>query len=361
MKEERIFTENPEEDLWRELLQFSYKANIERYFSEHSITPDANVVDCIIGSVLQAYEYYKASVNVNLQISPLLMYYGTTNLLYGMSSLMDGKIHEIHRHGMKPNASTINNGYIADATVNFEDPIHGGIHVFCRNLGYTEDLTKSGPWKLKDFLSSIAEISYDFKKCYSVAMANTIMLDVFNTPNGKIERVYFNSSNRANIEEALSRVQDFNKSYLPAQIGKDRIGEEYFILRHKMVSKDLSASSFSGQPYLQAAIEKNGRFYTLPTLMNYYVALFIMGSLCRYHPEIWSPFVMNDTTGERLLIERLLYHAKRIIPNLVLDSLYGYENTFVTEKYSIIDTVKLVGEHEVQELVTKTSHTEKVC
>ena len=58
MKEERIFTENPEEDLWRELLQFSYKANIERYFSEHSITPDANVVDCIIGSVLQAYELY---------------------------------------------------------------------------------------------------------------------------------------------------------------------------------------------------------------------------------------------------------------------------------------------------------------
>ena len=108
MREQRIFTENPEKDLWRELLQFSYKANIEKYFSEHSICSEENVVDCIIGSVLQAYEYFKASGTVNLQISPLLLYYGTTNLLYGMSSLMDGKFHEIHRHGMKPNSSTIN-------------------------------------------------------------------------------------------------------------------------------------------------------------------------------------------------------------------------------------------------------------
>ena len=62
---------------------------------------------------------------------------------------------------------------------------------------------------------------------------------------------------------------------------------------------------------------------------------------------------MNDTTGERLLIERLLYHAKRMIPNMVLDFIYGYKNIYVTEKYSITDTVKLVSEHEVQELIQK--------
>ena len=32
-----IFTESPEEDLWRELLQYSYRANVSRYLKEHSL------------------------------------------------------------------------------------------------------------------------------------------------------------------------------------------------------------------------------------------------------------------------------------------------------------------------------------
>ena len=152
--------------------------------------------------------------------------------------------------------------------MNFEDPIHGGIHVFCRNMGYAEDLTKSGPWQLKDFLSSIAEISYDFKRCYSIAVSNTIMLEVFNTPNGKIEKVYFNSDNGTAIQEVLSRVENFNKTYLPVQVGKDKTGNAYYILRRRMVSNEISKESFSGQPYLTAAVVKNGKNYTLPTLIN---------------------------------------------------------------------------------------------
>ena len=99
MNEDKIFTENPENELWRELLQYSYKTNIERYFDEKSLDKNEEVMDCISGSFLQAYEYYKSSINVNLQITPLLLYYGTTNLLYGMSSLFKGKISEIHNHG----------------------------------------------------------------------------------------------------------------------------------------------------------------------------------------------------------------------------------------------------------------------
>ena len=35
-----IFTESPEEDLWRELLQYSYRANVSRYLKEHSLDED---------------------------------------------------------------------------------------------------------------------------------------------------------------------------------------------------------------------------------------------------------------------------------------------------------------------------------
>jgi hypothetical protein len=352
MNEDKIFTENPESELWRELLQYSYKANVERYFKDHSFAISDKVTDSIIGSFLQAYEYYKASTNTNLQISPLLLYYGTTNLLFGMSSLFAGEISVIHNHGMKPNASTIKD-YIAETSVTFENPQHGGIHIYAKALGYNDDLTQYGNWSLMEFLASIAEISADYKKCYSQNCSNILMLDIFNTPNGKIEKIYFDSKDYSDILDVASNVEGIDKSYLRFQNGKDRDGTEYLILRHKMAGKDISKVSFSGQPYLQAGHIKNGKLITIPTILNMYIALFVMGSLCRYHPEIWSPFVLNDMTGEKLLIEKFLYYARRMIPNIVLNAIYNKRITYVTEKYTPKETIKLVGEHEVQELVKK--------
>lgn len=357
MNEDKIFTENPESELWRELLQYSYKANVERYFKDHSITKDDKVTDCIIGSFLQAHEYYKASTNVNLQIAPLLLYYGTTNLLFGMSSLFAGKICEITNHGMKPNSSTIKD-YIAETSITFENPQHGGIHIFANALGYREDLTQYGNWKLIEFLASIAEISADYKKCYSKNCGNVLMLDVFNTPNGRIEKIYYNNTNSSDLFKVANNVEEINKSYLKFQNGKDRDGTEYYILRHKMTGKDISKISFSGQPYLQAGYKKNGKLITIPTILNMYISLFIMGSLCRYHPEIWSPFVLNDITGEKLLIEKFLYYARRMIPNIVLNTIQYKRITYVTEKYAPKETIKLVGEHEVKELVKKEVYTQ---
>ena len=113
-----IFTESPEEDLWRELLQYSYRANVSRYLKEHSLDEDEDTINTIIGSFLQANEYFKASKSANLQISPLLLYYGATNLLLGLTSLMTGKRPEIKNHGMTAIDSTIST-YIAEANVVF--------------------------------------------------------------------------------------------------------------------------------------------------------------------------------------------------------------------------------------------------
>ena len=72
-------------------MQFSYKANVERYLEEHNLVKSEDTINTIIGSFLQANEYFKASKSANLQISPLLLYYGATNLLLGLTSLMTGK------------------------------------------------------------------------------------------------------------------------------------------------------------------------------------------------------------------------------------------------------------------------------
>ncbi len=352
MEDEKIFTENPESELWRELLQYSYKSNVDRYFDDHSLVKDNKVSDCIIGSFLQANEYYKASKNANLQIAPLLLYYGTTNLLLGMSSLFSGKTYEIKNHGMKLEPPK-GEKRIAETSVRFTNPNNGGIHVFAKELGYCDDLTKTGEWILKSFFASIAEIDADYKRCYSENCSNVLMLDVFNTPDGRIDKIYYNSTNYDNILDTTHNVEGFSKSYLKINKGADRNGVEYFILRRKMMGKDISMTSFSGQPYLQSGHIKNGKLITIPTILNMYISLYILGTLCRYYPEIWSPFVLNDMTGEKMLIEKLLYFARRMIPNIVLNRIHNKRITYVTDKYTPKETIKLVGEHEVQELVKK--------
>ena len=41
-----VFSENPEKDLWRELLQFSYDANISRYVKKKGLTRQYEGLSC---------------------------------------------------------------------------------------------------------------------------------------------------------------------------------------------------------------------------------------------------------------------------------------------------------------------------
>lgn len=86
-----IFSENPEIDLWRELLSYTYERNIERYASERSLQVDQDAKTTIAGSFLQANEYFHAVKDSSLHIAPLLLYYGSINLFYGVACLLDCK------------------------------------------------------------------------------------------------------------------------------------------------------------------------------------------------------------------------------------------------------------------------------
>ena len=350
---DEIYSENPEQDIWRELLQFTYEANIIRWKKLDGCSEDDEIVQCISGSFLQANEYYKAATDANLQIAPLLLYYGTTNLLYGMSCLISGSKAVVENHGMKLKLPE-KMEFIADAGVHFLSPKDGGVHVAARAMGFEEDLTVFGDWALKEFFDSLAEIRRDYNRCYGVLCGKTLMLDVFHTPDGDVQKIYYTAEDRQETERLIYMVDNFEKNYLPVTCGQDNETErEYFILRKKLNGKDITEISYSGQPYLRAAHEKNGKCITLPTLLNMYIALFILASLCRYHPAVWNPFVRKDTTGERLLIEKFLYYARRMIPEIVLKQILNRDLQYVSRRYQPRDTIRHVGEHEIQELVKK--------
>lgn len=224
-----VFSENPENDLWRELLQFSYEANINRYLSKKGLHANDETINCIVGSFLQADEYYRSAKDANLQISPLLLYYGTTNLLYGMVNLLSGRKNIIANHGMKIFVPA-HMSFIADTTIRFLSPSDGGVHVIARAIGFNPDLTNFGDWSLREFLDSIAEISSDFIQCYEVNAGRVAMLERFNTPDGKMEKIYFSEENKEHILALLQDVEGFDKSYLRLSVGKEReTSKEYFM------------------------------------------------------------------------------------------------------------------------------------
>ena len=347
-----VFSENPENDLWRELLQYTYEANIRRFSEKMGRSVDEKTIDCITGSFLQAYEYYKSAKNANLQISPLLLYYGSTNLLYGMANLLKGEIVKISNHGMKIIIPD-NMKFIADTQIRFNSPLEGGVHVIAKVFDFNDDMTGFKDWTLKEFLDSLAEISNEYQNCFEVPCGKIAMLDVVNTPDGKVEKIYFDYDNKNDIIQLLSNVNGFNKSYLSPTESKDCSNITYFVLRHKLNGKDISEISYSGQPYLRASHYKNSKYVTVPTIMNMYISLFVLASLCRYSPEKWSPFVLKDTTGERLLIEKFLFFARRMIPNIVLNKIVNDNVQYTAKRYEPLDTIKFVGEHQVQEMIKK--------
>ena len=60
-----VFSENPESDLWRELLQFSYEANINRYLSKKGLHATAETIH----SLKKFYEldFHRSRNRTNLQ------------------------------------------------------------------------------------------------------------------------------------------------------------------------------------------------------------------------------------------------------------------------------------------------------
>lgn len=350
----KVFSENPEEDLWRELLQFAYEANIRRYCAKNGHNSlDEDVINRITGSFLQAQEYYVLSEEANLHVSPLLLYYGTTNLLYGMANLLDPGNVVVKTHGMKIDIPETHN-FIADTIVRFNSPRDGGVHVLSKAMGFELNLTQHGDWRFKEFLDSIAEINDDYIRCYDATFGRIIPLDEFNTPDGKLERVYFTEDNAEEVQNLLLNVEGFQQSYLNPQVSEENLsGRKFFILRHKLNGKEICDTAYSGQPYLTASHHKNGHMVKIPKFVNMYVSLYVLASLCRYHPEVWNPFVQEDSTGERLLMEKLLFYCRRMLPNMVLNRILSDDIQYLSDKYQPTNTVEFIGVHKVKELVGK--------
>ena len=346
MSVRKIYSESPGEDQWQLILRYAYPHNIFEYLKNNGISdPDDNLVENISGSILQAKEYYDASKMSSLHVAPLLLYYGTSNLLFGIANLIKGKVHHIDDHGMKlkkPKPSM----RICDIEIKTLGKKSGALSVFDNVFSNGTDLPNSGLWKNIELLGSIPDLLEEFLSCYDDGLPFTIPVEIVKDKKSDLERVAYSSLGRyASVDDAFSNVNNFSANYLsPQETGK------YIILRYRVNSSDIGIYSIAGQKYLPVSHKKNTKLYNPSLELIIFMVLFSLGFVSRYHPEIWTPFTRNDTTGEKLVIEKLLNYVRRQLPNLVLSRLYNEKLLFVTEQMGLLDLTNSIDKTEVEEI-----------
>lgn len=348
METKKIFTESPEDEQWRMLLYFTYPNNIKQHFDKLGITnPPNELPDRISGSISQAKEYFDATKASSLQIAPLLLYYGVTNLFDGILSLTSGNLNTISDHGMRlkiPN----NNCSIADLEVTPRNPKTGALSVFNRSFSPQFNICETGMWKVIELFSSIPDIFDDFVTCYASNEPHVIPIYVIKERNSVIEQIESSVMQRfSSYQEALSRVIDYKLCYLPFQ---GSLQTKDITLRQKMNAEEIGVHALSGYKYLQLAHKKNGHLVCPSMEIVMFMVLYSLGFISRYHPQIWNPFVRNDISGEKLLIEKFLFYSRRILPNLALNYIYQKRICFVTESQGMSDLSRIIPQEEIQEI-----------
>lgn len=344
-----MFSEHPEKEIWEILLKFTYANNIERYLKENNFEVSEDLVQTIAGSFAQAYEYFLLSDKASLQVSPLLLYYGATNLLYGTSCLINGKLLKVKNHGIKL-IEPINHGNITNLKFKFSDSNSGGMSVYFYSLSSSIlNLTNTDEWSIKEVMGSIIETVEDFSNLYGVDQVYVVPLTKVLLEHEDFFLIKQNFFENDELLELINNIPDFASNYLEPQIN---INQE-MIIRRKVNGKFLHQISFTGQKFLSVGHNKNNINVILPYFLNFCVILFVFGSLCRYNPEIWNPFVQKDTTGEKNLIAKIIRISRRQLPNIVLNLIFGETHVFDNTIYDDINRKRYVNEEEVKELVEK--------
>lgn len=349
MEVRKIFTECPEDEQWRIILRFAYDNNINSYLAERGIlNPSEELIENISGSILQAQEYFNASKSSSLQTSPLLMYYGVTNLYNAVCNLLTGQINKIENHGMQVDVSTRSSERIADIAVIPRNPSTGALSIFSNIFSTETNLCNTGKWSILELISSLPDLYDDFLGTYVHDEPYILPVEVVIQKNMVSERIEKKCFERFNsIDEVLNKISISN-NYLRPQNQRD-----YIVFIRKMNYSDNSLYSLTGRKFFPISHFKNGNGVNPPIDIIIYMLLFSLGYICRYCPQIWNPFVRKDTTGEKLLFEKFLQYSKRIIPNLMINRLYGQRICFTNEEQGILDLKSIISDEDISEIVQK--------
>ena len=344
----KIYTESAEDEQWKLITKYSYLNNIKKYFKNNHIKKyNNNLLENISGSILQAKDYCDASRSCSLHINPLLLYYSASNLLFGIASLKLGEKINIKDHGMTVNINKYK--YISDIEIIPKDPKNGALNIYTQIFSEKINICSSGKWTLSELFGSIPDLRDEYLNCYSKFEPYVIPVETIKDKNSTFERINKSDLQRfKDINSIFSRVNGFKENYLTPQILE---GSEYLILRRKLQYNEIGDYSLSGKKYISIGYIKNGKLINTSLIIKIFMALFALGYICRYRPDIWNPFIRQDTTGEKLLIERFIFLSRRLLPNYILNFLLDKNIYFITEHEKTTNISDKTSKDEIQTIV----------
>ena len=326
----KIPTEDPIQDQWQLLDQFAYPANIRKYLQQHQIHESTtDLCEFIAGCISQAGAYFQASIAAPLFISPLLLYYGATNLMIGAGSLLTGIIKPIGHHGITLLPPEGADPRIRGFQLRPCHPKNGALTWFCEIFSNGCPITSHGMWSLEEILASVPDLKNDFERCYDDGMPFIIPVELQEMEidykgDGEsrslriFETVALSDVSRfENPVAHIKSVSDFASAYM--NIGPPQKSEKFIRLNRRMRAEEIGFYNIYGKKFLELPHLKNQTPVTLNQLIILFLGLFALGHISRYSPHAWYPFVRADSTGERLIVQKFLSIANRYIPNLVLN------------------------------------------
>lgn len=325
----KIRSDNPKADQWKSLGQFFYPTNITRYFADHSLVSAKETIDYIAGCIRQSEAYFNAAETSPLDISPLLIYYGATNLLAGTAALLTGNKSPIWHHGMNLHLPSSPNAKIGDYQIKPVNPTHGALQNFCNVFANGCAITTADTWTVEEAFSGVPDLIPEFETCYHTRLPSCVPVVPM---KGEIHGLefYYDRMDTELLQKypksTLSLIPNYSSAYLIARYNNP---SKFVKLYYKPHALDIGIYSIFGQKYLPIAYIKSGRPIWPTQLLLMYMALYALGYVSRYHPERWNPFIRTDETGERLVIEKFLSISQRYFPNLVLNEIKRARVQFV--------------------------------
>lgn len=339
------YSEDPISDIWKKLLKYSFGSNVKKATD----IEDEKIVNAITGSIVQAHEYFTTSKHVTLNTSPLLLYYGCVNLLYGTALVLTKQNIHIKNHGASLSVSESEKA-IGNTEIFISSSPDGAFATF--NNIFSNDNPFPKLWKIRDIFSYIPDIKTEFEECYASESSNCIPVETVKRKNDKLDRI-----KQSDLNKDLNKnsIVDFDKAYLNAQRTN-----EYIILREKLKSKEIGVFSISQQKNLLTYSNYDGKPYFLDQPMSIFLGLYALSVLSRYHPAKWYPFVQKDDTGEKGLVEDFLSIASRKLPNIALNLIKGKEMHFLSNAMGTIDLSKDYDPEEVKRIVNDEIKTSRL-
>lgn len=270
----------------------------------------------------QARSFYRAALQADLLIQPLLLFYGCTHHLKAVLVSADPFYPQNSRmlqHGMTTRKLKKTPYFLLEDEVRTQKE---GFFTRLAKVLLLPDMQDR--YSVKELFSAFAELADD----YSAVVEPSYWLPITVSPEHRM--VSIPAVGNGSLAFSADTFQQLLNRLAPDGIRFSSIDRQDIppsrLANGKEVLLQLTGAFCLEQHPLFVRTE-NGRYYfwngsvdNLPAQewASHFLLLYLLGMLCRYETEVWGDLVLSHSYAETYLIERFLAYHQTAFPHLIM-------------------------------------------